>query len=86
MLKKLVKNLYNEGIANEWIQKAEKPRKLYLHGVSRFGELGLDPNPLDDDEFYLDIRDKNDPEYRYDADAGHAITWKKGEQALGYDG
>ena len=84
LLQKLINKEYSEWLNNGWIKAPAKPRDLYLHGVSRvrFANQPPDLHP----EYNLDIRDRNDPKYRYDDDVMHNVSWEEGRSNFSYNG
>lgn len=85
---KLLQNLIKQEAAimaeNGWTQPVAKPRDLYLHGVTRYRYP--DEQPSEHPEYYLDIRDRNDPKYRYDDDVMHSVSWEEGLPGFSYNG
>jgi len=67
-----------------WLKPEDAKRSLYLHAMHR--NRMSDEQPYEDPELYLDIRDKEDPKFRYSDAVDHAVSWSKDSGGLMYNG
>ena len=84
LLRKLIEEDRKEGIRTGWLRPEDAKRRLYLHAVRRL--RGNDEQPVKDPELILDIRDKDDPKFRYSDAVSHDVSWYKGTKGLSYNG